>query len=54
MIFSAVTMICCVLLILFTSIILYHCLKEVEIIEKNLKYLQIQIDEVKEGKTEEE
>lgn len=46
MVFSIVTMLCCVLLILFISFILYQCLKEIEIIEKNLKYLQIQMDEV--------
>ncbi len=54
MVFSIVTMLCCVLLTLFISFILYQCLKEIEIIEKNLKHLQIQIDEVKEEKTEKE
>ena len=54
MVFSIITMLCCVLLILFISFILYQCLKEIEIIEKNLKHLQIQMDEVKEGKTEKE
>ncbi len=46
MVFSIFTMLFCVLLILLNSYILYMSLKEIEIIEKNLKDLELRFDDV--------
>jgi len=47
-VFSIFTIFLCVLLILLNSYILYMSLKEIEIIEKNLKDLELRFDDVEE------
>ncbi len=44
MVFSIFTMFLCVILILLNSYILYMSLKEIEIIEKNLKDLELRFE----------
>jgi len=48
MVFSIFTMLLCVVLILLNSYILYMSLKEIEVIEKNLKDLKLRFEDVEE------
>lgn len=50
MVFSIVTMLLCAALICFTAFILYQALKEIEIIEHNIKDLHLRLEEIEEKK----
>ena len=50
MVFSIITMLLCVALICLTAFILYHALKEIEIIERNINDLHLRLEEIEEKK----